>query len=81
MTPPGARPLWQRWLRVMMILNLIGAGMVAFLLTRAVPHPISWTLSSTELMSVGALASSPWHREIAIWENTQMAAPLIKSPL
>ena len=23
MTPPGARPLWQRWLRVMMILNLI----------------------------------------------------------
>jgi len=34
MTPPGARPLWQRWLRVMMILNLIGAGMVAFLLTR-----------------------------------------------
>jgi hypothetical protein len=32
-------------------------------------------------MIVGALASSPWHREIAIWENTQMAAPLVKSPL
>jgi len=32
-------------------------------------------------MSVGALASSPWHREIAIWGNAQMAAPLVKSPL
>jgi len=38
MTPPGARPLWQRWLRVM-ILSLIGAGMVAFLLTRASDSP------------------------------------------
>jgi len=38
MTPPGAAPLWQRWLRVM-ILNLIGAGMVAFLLTRASYSP------------------------------------------
>jgi len=33
------------------------------------------------LVVVGALASFPWRREIAISGNTQIAAPLIKSSL